>query len=105
MLIVDGVMGVGRILPNLLSPEPEHWLPISGDGRVLIVNWRGGEYVGEVISAAVWLDDGGLSLLGSYVIGSGWWASVDRLREEDIDSEALGVILEAIHSAGLATIA
>lgn len=94
---------VGELLPSLLSPEPEHWIPV-GDGRVLVINWRAGEVTGEVISAAVWLDDGGLSLLGSYVLGSGW-VSDDRLREEDVDSEALGVILEAIASAGLATIA
>lgn len=90
-------------LPSLLSPEPEHWLPV-GDGRVLIVNWRAGETTGEPISAAVWLDDGGLSLLGSYVLGSGW-VSDDRLGEEDVDSEALGVILEAINARGLAVIA
>ncbi len=98
------VSRVGGLLPSLLSPEPEHWIPLSDDGRVLIVNWRAGECVREVISAAVWLDDGGLSLLGSYVLGSGW-VSVDRLREDDVDAEALGVILEAIASAGLATIA
>lgn len=91
-------------LPNLLSPEPEHWLPISGDGRVLIVNWRAGECVSEAISAAVWMDDGGLSLMGSYVLGSGW-VSDDRLRDEDVDGEALGVILEAIARAGLAAVA
>lgn len=108
---MDGEMGemermirVGHYMPSLLSPEPEHWLPISADGRVLVINWRAGESTGEVISASVWLDDGGLSLLGSYVLGSGW-VSDDRLREEDVDSEALGVILEAIASAGLATIA
>jgi hypothetical protein len=94
---------VGELLPSLLSPEPEHWLPLQ-DGRVLIVNWRAGETTGEPISAAVWLDDGKLSLLGSYVLGSGW-VTDDRLREEDVDSEALGVIIEAINSAGLAAIA
>lgn len=92
-----------EILPNLLSPEPEHWIPLQ-DGRVLIVNWRAGEVTGEVVSAAVWMDDGGLLLMGSYVLGSGW-VSDDRLREEDVDGEALGVILEAIARAGLATIA
>ena len=96
---VDG----GELLPSLLSPEPEHWLPLQ-DGRVLVVNWRAGETTGEPISAAVWLDDGGLSLLGSYVLGSGW-VSDDRLGEEDVDSEALGVILEAINARGLAVIA
>ena len=92
-----------EILPNLLSPEPEHWIPMQ-DGRVLIVNWRAGEVTGEVVSAAVWMDDGGLSLMGSYVLGSGW-VSDDRLGEEDVDGEALGVILEAIARAGLAAIA
>ena len=92
-----------EILPNLLSPEPEHWIPLQ-DGRVLIVNWRAGEVTGEVVSAAVWMDDGGLSLMGSYVLGSGW-VSDDRLGEEDVDTEALGVILEAIARAGLAAIA
>ena len=90
-------------LPSLLSPEPEHWIPLQ-DGRVLIVNWRAGEVTGEVVSAAVWMDDGGLSLMGSYVLGSGW-VSDDRLGEEDVDTEALGVILEAIARAGLAAIA
>ena len=90
-------------LPSLLSPEPEHWIPLQ-DGRVLIVNWRAGECVAEAISAAVWMDDGGLSLMGSYVLGSGW-VSDDRLGEEDVDGEALGVILEAIARAGLAAIA
>jgi hypothetical protein len=94
---------VGELLPSLLSPEPEHWLPLQ-DGRVLVINWRAGESTGEPISAAVWLDDGGLSLLGSYVLGSGW-VSDDRLGEEDVDSEALGVILEAINARGLAVIA
>ncbi len=91
------------MMPNLLSPEPEHWIPLQ-DGRVLIVNWRAGEVTGEVISAAVWMDDGGLSLMGSYVLGSGW-VSGERLREEDVDTEALGVILEAIARAGLAAVA
>jgi len=90
-------------LPNLLSPEPEHWIPLQ-DGRVLIVNWRAGECVSEAISAAVWMDDGGLSLMGSYVLGSGW-VSDDRLGEDDVDAEALGVILEAIARAGLAAVA
>lgn len=95
---------VGDLLPNLLSPEPEHWLPL-GDGRVLVINWRGCEtWEHKPISASVWLDDGGLSLLGSYVLGSGW-VTDDRLAEEDVDSEALGVIIEAIHSKGLAVIA
>ena len=58
----------------------------------------------EAISAAVWMDDGGLSLMGSYVLGSGW-VSDDRLGEEDVDGEALGVILEAIARAGLAAVA
>ena len=93
---------VGGRMPSLLSPEPEHWIPLQ-DGRVLIVNWRAAS-LGEVVSAAVWVDDGGLSLMGWYVLGSGW-LSIDRLREEDVDSEALGVILEAIARAGLATIA
>lgn len=91
------------MMPNLLSPEPEHWIPLQ-DGRVLIVNWRAGECVAEAISAAVWMDDGGLSLMGSYVLGSGW-VSDDRLGEEDVDGEALGVILEAIARAGLAAVA
>lgn len=94
---------VGEMLPSLLSPEPEHWIPLQ-DGRVLIVNWRAGECVAEAISAAVWMDDGGLSLMGSYVLGSGW-VSDDRLGEEDVDGEALGVILEAIARAGLAAVA
>lgn len=93
---------VGEVLPSLLSPEPEHWIPLQ-DGRVLIVNWRAGS-LGDVISAAVWMDDGGLSLMGSYVLGSGW-VSGERLREEDVDAEALGVILEAIARAGLAAVA
>jgi len=94
---------IEEILPNLLSPEPEHWIPLQ-DGRVLIVNWRAGECVSEAISAAVWMDDGGLSLMGSYVLGSGW-VSDDRLGEDDVDGEALGVILEAIARAGLAAVA
>lgn len=102
-LIVDGMAGVDRLMPNLLSPEPEHWIPLQ-DGRVLIVNWRAGECVSEAISAAVWMDDGGLSLMGSYVLGSGW-VSDDMLGEEDVDGEALGVILEAIARAGLAAVA
>lgn len=97
---IDRVEGM---MPNLLSPEPEHWIPLQ-DGRVLIVNWRAGECVSEAISAAVWMDDGGLSLLGSYVLGSGW-VSDDRLGDEDVDGEALGVILEAIARAGLAAVA
>lgn len=96
---IDRVEGM---MPSLLSPEPEHWIPLQ-DGRVLIVNWRAGS-LGDVISAAVWMDDGGLSLMGSYVLGSGW-VSGDRLREEDVDAEALGVILEAIARAGLAAVA
>ena len=94
---------VSDVMPSLLSPEPEHWIPLQ-DGRVLIVNWRAGECVAEAISAAVWMDDGGLSLMGSYVLGSGW-VSGDRLGEEDVDGEALGVIIEAIARAGLAAIA
>lgn len=97
---IDRVEGM---MPSLLSPEPEHWIPLQ-DGRVLIVNWRAGEVTGEVVSAAVWMDDGGLSLMGSYVLGSGW-VSDDRLGEEDVDGEALGVILEAIARAGLAAVA
>ena len=96
---IDRVEGM---MPSLLSPEPEHWIPLQ-DGRVLIVNWRAGS-LGDVISAAVWMDDGGLSLMGSYVLGSGW-VSDDRLRDEDVDGEALGVILEAIARAGLAAVA
>lgn len=97
---IDRVEGM---MPSLLSPEPEHWIPLQ-DGRVLIVNWRAGECVSEAISAAVWMDDGGMSLMGSYVLGSGW-VSDDRLRDEDVDGEALGVILEAIARAGLAAVA
>ena len=96
------VSRVGEVMPSLLSPEPEHWIPLQ-DGRVLIVNWRAGS-LGDVISAAVWMDDGGLGLMGNYVLGSGW-VSDDRLREEDVDGDALGVILEAIARAGLAAIA
>ena len=97
------VSQAAQMMSSLLSPEPEHWIPLQ-DGRVLIVNWRAGEVTGEVVSAAVWMDDGGLSLMGSYVLGSGW-VSGDRLREEDVDAEALGVILEAIARAGLAAVA